>query len=389
MFNLSRFGELLGLLPRGVFERAVEQNKADRYRKSFSCWQQLVAMLYVQFRGASSLRVVESGFNALLPHHYHLGCKTLHRSTLADSNAKAQAVPAFEQLAGHLMQQVRGKVRQECRELLQIIDSSSVTVKGPGAQWAKHTRTKHAPGVKLHVVFEGEEAAPLAVQISDGNVSDVEYANQLSLEDDTTYVFDRGYCDYGLWWRIEQKSSRFVTRFKRNAKLEVVKERGIPKNAAGMILKDEEVRFANKRPGAGRVNPYTKMLRRIEVAREGKPALVLATNDMKSSALKISQRYKQRWQIELFFKWIKQHLKIKQLLGRSKSAVSIQILSALIAYLLVWIYKSTHKIKKSLWMLLAEIASTLFERTETQLHRHRRWREARSEIDSLQASLFT
>jgi putative transposase len=292
-------------------------------------------------------------------------------------------------LLKHLMQQVHRKLRRECTELLQLLDSSSITVKGPGAGWAKHTRTRHAPGVKLHLLLGGAaEGLPCGVQITDGNVQDLQYARTLRLESGTRYVFDKGYCDYRWWWQIEQSRAYFVTRFKRNAKLEVVKSRKIAKKAGAVILKDEEVRFANKHPGGGRSNPYTKTLRRIEVAREGKAPLVLASNDMKSSASKIAENYKQRWQIELFFKWIKQHLRIKRLLGRSKSAVCVQILTALIAYLLVAIYARTHGIRTSLWMLLAELRSTLFQRTDSELFRHRRWRERRSVFESMQADLF-
>ncbi len=389
MFRISRFGELLKLLPRGAFDRAVENVGADRYRKRFSCWQQLVAMLYGQFSGATSLRVLERGFNAQCAHHYHLGCKELRRSTLADSNAKDSCVAGFEALASELMKQARGQLRQEGEELLQLLDSSSITVKGPGAQWAKHTRTPRAPGVKLHLLLGGTQDAPLAAHLSDANVNDIEYARRLELEADGIYVFDKGYCNYTWWWEIQQSGARFVTRFKRNAKLEVLQRRKIARNAAGIILKDELVYLSNKNPGAGRKNPYKGPLRRIEVAREGKPSLVLATNDLKSAALKIAERYKQRWQIELFFKWIKQHLRIKRLFGRSRSAVYVQILSALIAYLLVAIYARTHGIVTSLRLVLAELSATLFQRPQSEFHRHRRRQEQQAAFKSMQATLFT
>lgn len=389
MFRVSRFCELLKPFPRGVFDQAVEEADADRGRKSFSCWQQMLSMLYLQLSGASSLRVLESGFNAQRAHHYHLGCGEVHRSTLADSNSKESCVSVFERVANALMQQGRGKLRRESKELLQLLDSSSITVKGPGAHWAKHTRTAHAPGVKLHLLLGGSPAKPVAAHLSDANVNDIDYARKLELEAGVIYVFDKGYCDYSWWLQIEQSGARFVTRFKRNANLKVLSQRKIPKDAAGTILKDELVCFGNKHPGGGRKNPYTGALRRIEVAREGKPALVLATNDLKSAALKIADRYKQRWQIELFFKWIKQHLGIKRLLGRSRSAVHIQILSALIAYLLVAIYARTHGLRQSLWLVLAELRATLFQRTHSELDRHRRWREQRSLFQSMQADIFT
>jgi len=148
------------------------------------------------------------------------------------------------------------------------------------------------------------------------------------------------------------------------------------------------VRLANKKPGAGRKIPYELPLRRIEVARENKPLLVLATNDMKSSAVNIAERYRARWQIELFFKCIKQHLRIKSFLGKSENAVRIQILTALIAYLLVALYAKRHALTKSLWMLFSELRATLFQRPNPALDRDRHRREQRSRFYSQQCPLF-
>ena len=388
MFRVSPFASVLKLLPRGLFDRLVEQHGADRYRKRFDCWQQLVVMIYAQFSGASSLRVLESSFNAHSAHHYHLRCRTLKRSTLADMNAGG-SVEVFAKLAEALMQQARGKLRSEGGELLRLLDSSSLTLKGHGYdEWTAKNRTRNTQGLKLHVLLGLTERAPLAQSISAPNLNDLDYARTLPIEPRAIYVFDKGYCDYSWWWRIHQSKARFVTRFKYNAKLAVVQDRRIAKNAAGIILKDQLVRLANRKSGAGRKIPYELPLRRIEVARENKPPLVLATNDLKSSALSIAERYRARWQIELFFKWIKQHLRIKRFLGKSENAVRIQILTALIAYLLVALHATQHALKKSLWIILSELRSTLFTRPDLELHRHRRWREQRSRFHAQQTVLF-
>lgn len=389
MFRISRFAEVLKLLPRPVFERAVDGQQADRYRKTFSCWQQLVAMLYAQFSGASSLRVLESSFNAQSSHHYHLGCTPLRRSTLADMNAHG-SVAVFVQLATALMQQVRGSWREEGEQLLQLLDSSSLTLKGEGFNaWSAPHRTCHTQGLKLHVLFGVQESAPLAQAITAPNVNDIEYARNLPLTPGVIYVFDKGYCDYNWWWRIQCSQARFVTRFKHNANLQRLKERHIAQDAQGIILKDELVRFGNKHPRGGRKNHYSLPLRRIEVARPGNTPLVLATNDLKSAALKIAERYRARWQIELFFKWIKQHLRIKRFLGRTERAVRIQILTALIAYLLVALYARATRSTRSLWMLLSELRATLFQRPDLEGHRQRRWRAQRAWFHSRQTALFT
>jgi IS4 transposase len=281
-------------------------------------------------------------------------------------------------------------VRAEAQEFLQLIDSTSVTLKGRGFdRWTLANRTRNTQGVKLHLLLGLAQEAPLAHSISAANLNDLHYARTLDIEPGVIYVFDKAYCDYAWWWKLTQSGARFVTRFKRNARLRVERERAIARNAQGIILKDELVSLSNKNPGGGRTNAYAGALRRIEVAREGKPSLVLATNDLKSCALRIAERYKARWQIELFFKWIKQHLNIKRFLGRTENAVRIQILTALITYLLVRLYAQAHRIKTSLWLLLSELRATLFQRPATELHRHRRWREQRSLHKLNQWPLFT
>src|SRR5690606_24128192 len=166
MFRVSPFASLLKLLPRGLFDRLVEQHGADRYRKRFDCWQQLVVMIYAQLSGASSLRVLESSFNAHSAHHYHLRCRTLKRSTLADMNACA-SVEVFAKLGEALMQQARGELRSEGGELLRLLVSSSLTLKGHGYdERTANKRTRHTQGLKLHVLWGLAERAPLAHAIS-------------------------------------------------------------------------------------------------------------------------------------------------------------------------------------------------------------------------------
>jgi putative transposase len=388
MYTISRFRELLNLFPRGVFDRAVRRREADKYRKGFSCWQQLVVMVYGQLTRASSLRVLLRGFNAQKHHHYHLGCSSVQRSTLADANAK-DVCGVFREAAEALMLQVSRRVRAEGSELLQLLDSTSITAKGRGFDaWSLANRTRNTQGIKLHVLFDPHAQAPIAHSITAPNVNDIDYARTLPLERDVIYVFDKGYCDYGWWWRIEQRGARFVTRLKRNAKVQCLEPRKVPRDSRKLILKDELIRLSNRNPGAGRHNPYTKPLRRIEVARQGKEPLVLVTNDLKSAALRIAQHYQARWQIELFFKWIKQHLRIKHFYGRSENAVRIQILAALIAYLLVALHHRKRQIKTTLWLHLSELTATLFQRPSYEHERYRRWRDQRTQRELMQAQLF-
>lgn len=389
MFRISRFAELLKQVPRGVFERSVRREQADKHRKGFDCWSQLVSMVYAQLSGATSLRVLERSFNAQTGHHYHLGSVAIHRSTLAEANARSDAA-VFAALAQALMQQVGSRTRRAGRQFLQLIDSSSITLKGRGFdEWTVQRRTRNTQGIKLHVLFDPAGAAPLAQQLTAPNVNDIEYARTLPIERGAIYVFDKAYCDYRWWWQITHSGAQFVTRFKRNARLEVLGERAIARAARGRILKDQLVRLSNRCPGAGRKNPYRAALRRIEVARAGGPPVVLATNDLKSSALRIAEHYRARWQIELFFKWIKQHLRIKQFLGRSDNAVRIQLLTALIAYLLVLLDAQAKRVKTTLWLHLSQLRATLFQRPQLDLHRHRLWRQQRAFFQAHQHVLFS
>ena len=190
------------------------------------------------------------------------------------------------------------------------------------------------------------------------------------------YVFDKGYNDYNWWNAIDEAEAPFVTRFKRNASIKVDKKLEILAVVAGIVLDDEMVSFKNKWLGVHRINLYhDKHLRRVTVARPDKDTpIILATNDLKSSALDIAQRYKERWGIELFFKWIKQHLQIKRFLGRSENAVRIQILTALISYLLVALFKDANALKQTLWDCLCLVRATLFQRPESEASSYRRRR---------------
>lgn len=230
---------------------------------------------------------------------------------------------------------------------------------------------------------------PIQHSLTPPNVNDRDEGVKLAIEPGAVYVFDKGYCDYTWWHRIDTAGAVFVTRFKRNAVLSVERELAIPAHDADTILSDTIVRFANKHPGAGRRNQYTQALRRVTVARPGgEPPLIFATNDLDSPASVIAQRYKERWGIELFFKWIKQHLRIRGFFGRSERAVRTQILTALIAYLLLALYHQARRYTGSLWALLAEVRSTLFQRPGIESILYRRRRDALAETNSRQAALF-
>ena len=390
MFRITTFQEILKGLPRGAFNQIVERHNGDKYSKKLRHWDQLIAMMYAQLSGTTGLRPLEIGFNHHAAHHYHLGTKAIKRSTLADANAARKDV-VFTETVQMLMQTVSRSLRSDSQALLYLLDSTSITLKGREFdRWTEQNRTRNTQGVKLHVLLDRHAQVPIWHSISAANVNDVEMAAQVPLQADAMYVFDKGYCDYNWWNQIDAAGAYFVTRFKRNAALRIDAQRAIPSEATALVLEDKTVCFKHKNPGGARRNAYAKPLRCITIVRPDKDTpLVLATNDLNSAALEIALRYKVRWDIELFFKWIKQHLKIKSFFGRSENAVRIQLLTALISYLLVAIYKQTHQIKQSLWECLCMVRATLFQRPDCAPSQFRQRRQAHEEMLKRQGQLFT
>lgn len=389
MFRITTFHEILKGLPRGTFDQLVKKHNADKYSKKFGHWDQLIAMLYAQLSGAPGLRPLETAFNGHVAHHYHLGTAPIKRSTLADANEK-RSDTVFSDVATWLMGQVSGQLRQESKELMFLLDSTSITLKGREFdRWTAANQTRNTQGIKLHVLLESLSQAPSWYSFSPANINDINMVGEIELQPDALYVFDKGYCDYNWWHRIDTEGARFVTRFKKNAGVAVVEQRPIPVHEQDTVLEDCIVRFKSKHPGAKRRNHYSKALRRVTVVRHDKPTpLILATNDLTMSASEVARRYKDRWAIELFFKWIKQHLKIKKFLGRSENAVRIQILTALISYLLVALYKQRHRLKQTLWDCLCLIRATLFQRPQSEELKYRIRQENAARMAQIQPALF-
>jgi len=369
MFSISRIHEVLQSVPRGAFNRIVQQHQADRYTKGFGCWQQLLAMVYVQLSGAKSLRELEMGFNAHPNQHYHLNARGVRRTTLADANSRRSPL-VFADLLQLLIAQAGRGARGQREELLYLLDATRVPL-GAGA-------------IKLHVLLDANTEAVAAASITPGNVNDITEARKLVIEPAATYVFDRGYCHYNWWHQIDGAQARWVSRFRRDARLNYLHERTV----SGEILRDSIVAFALRTPRGGHRNSYSTPLRRIEVRRPDQAPLVLATNDLSSPAEHIAALYKRRWQIELLFKWIKQHLQIGRFVGRNENAARIQLLTALIAYMLVLLLKVRSSFTASLWMLLAQLRHNLFQRPRTEETYWRRRKRRQLYIESVQPALL-
>jgi putative transposase len=385
IYSISRMQQVFQGLPRGAFQRAVDQHRGDRHCKGFTCWSHLVAMVYAQLAGVGSLRELEAGFNQHRSQHYHLHTRPVRRTTLADANAK-RSPEIFADTLRALMQLAGRRIKNERAQMLYLLDSTSIALRGRGTQWTRPSATR-TPGLKVHVLYSNAQQLPVHQTITPANVNDVDEGRKMPIQSGATYVFDKGYCDYGWWSRIDASGARFVTRLKANAAVRLVSSSSVPATDAGVILSDSTVRFARRSNRGGHRNPYEGFLRRIEVRRDAQNVLVLVTNDLSSSAAEIAQLYKQRWEIELFFKWIKQHLSIKRFLGESNNAIRIQLLTALIAYVLVAILNATAG-AKSLWGTLAEVRTGLFHRPHQDLAWFRRKRQQEGTQTAIQPGLF-
>ena len=341
MFNSSTLGEILKLLPRDKISKLVDKHGSDRWRKSFQTWDHLVAMLAAQLSGVSSLRDVENLFDAHRAQHYHLHCKGVKKSTLGDAN-KTRDYSVFADIAQAMIARSGSKGRK-AKQLLSVLDSSPIRLEGRGHDWAEKSRTRaHNQGLKLHLLITPDDAAIDYAAVTDMNVNDISDARDMSLEKGRIYVFDKGYCDYNWWFEIIDAGSHFVTRMKKNAAYKVLETCPLGAGEDNNILKDQIIELTNKAPGGVRKNNLVgRKLRLVEIEHPGgkNTPFFIISDMMDVPASDIADCYKKRWSIELLFKWIKQNLKIKRFMGESRNAVLIQIFVAIIAYLLVRLYK--------------------------------------------------
>ena len=354
--SCSMFSQILKLIPRTDFQRMVQQTGAEYRSKGLSSWSQFVAMLFCQLGRAHSLREIEGGLKSCEGKLVHLGIAAPARSSLSYANAHRRW-ELFEQVFYGLYErvaaQVAGKRKFRFKNKLVSLDSTVIDLCLSLYDWAKFRRTKGA--VKLHLVLDHDGYLPCFGVITDGKVQDVKVAHQLAFAPGTVVVDDRGYNDYRLFAEWTKTGVFFVTRLKANAQFEVVEEREPPQHRR--ILKDQTIRLTGT--GAQEKCPYR--LRRIEAVREDTgDILVFLTNHHDLGASTIAAVYKDRWQIELFFKALKQNLKIKTFIGTSANAVKTQIWTALIAMLLLRYLQLTSRFGWSLANLVALLRMNLF-----------------------------
>jgi putative transposase len=351
----STFVRLLKPLDRRQFAAIVERFDGNAYDKSFNSWDHLVALIFAQLGRVESLRGLVAGFNANAEHHYHLGVDKLARSTLSDANGR-RPVGIFAQTFALLAGMADRATRREGAAMIRLIDASPIPL-GKLCAWAGWNG--RIRGMKLHVVYDPKADVPRAVAVTPATVNDVEVGRQVAIEAGATYVFDKGYCHFGWWKKINDDGAFFVTRSKVNNRFRVTRKRR-PRKIVGdgfRIIDDADVVLASK--GSAKL-PIP--LRRIKVRRADGKRITLLTNDRKRTALEIAALYKDRWQIELLFRWIKQHLNIRKFLGTSENAIRLQLIAAMIAYLLLRIAAQINAIKMSPLRLAELIGQFLFTR---------------------------
>lgn len=325
----SVFHSVLKHVPWHVFDRLVEKHGADARVRRLTAKSQFVAMIYGQFSGASSLREIVAGLESHATRLYHLGVDPARRSTLSDANALRPSA-LFAELFAAMMKQAHRGLRRKLAEAVYLVDSTGLTLNRLSADWARFSAK--ACGAKLHVVYDPNADRPIYAAVSAAKVNDITVAQAMPIEEGATYVFDLGYYDYAWWAKLDRAGCRIVTRFKANTPLRLVEELPLAEGAA--VLSDR-IGFLPARQAHSRQNPMQDAVREVRVATDDGNVLRLLSNDLDAPAQEIADLYKRRWAIELFFRWIKQTLRIRRFFGVSQNAVRIQIAVALIAFLLL------------------------------------------------------
>jgi hypothetical protein len=356
--GMSIFGQVLSLIPRGEFERLVRKRKSDRQSKGFESWTQFVSMLFCQLAQAKSLREICQGLKACVGKLPHLGVmEAPNKSTLSYANSHRPwrlYEDVFFDVLGKCQNAAPGKKHKfRFKNKLLSLDATVIDLCAEVFDWAKFRRTKGA--IKLHLLLDHDGYLPVFALVTKGNVHDVRAAWMLDLPEGSIVAMDRAYVDYRLFQMWTDGQVWFVTRMKRNCAYRAIKNLPIPANRN--VLSDQLIKFTGPRTA----NQCLSTMRRVVVWNpEKEEEIVLLTNHLSFGATTIADIYKDRWEIELFFKALKQHLKVKTFVGTTPNALRIQIWTALIAMLLIKYLQFKSRLAWSLSNLVALLRWNLF-----------------------------
>ncbi len=352
--TISLFQQIIKSLPRRRINTLVATHKSDKWCKRFSTFDHLVVMIYAQLSGQTSLRDLEASFNASPARHYHLRAAGMKRSTLSDANA-ARPIGVFEDILSLLINETAPQTGKGVGQLVKILDSTTLALFAKTHKAMRYRFNNSA--IKLHLIYDPDSQCPTWFQITPARLHDSRMCEQLPVAAGQTYVFDRAYNNAQFWADIEAAGAVFVTRPKSNLAYDV---QAATPHYNSLVVADQTVILAGQ-PG----RKYPKPLRRIEIFDEDKGReLAFITNDFERSAEDIADLYKRRWQIELFFKWIKQNLKIKRFLAKHPKAIMVQIITALIAYVLLKKLHQKNRIKIPLKRIAALTTNYIFNLCE-------------------------
>jgi len=354
------FAQVMDFICRYEFQKCVNQYHGNHKIKSFSCWDQFLCMAFAQLTYRESLRDIETCLRVMTSKLYHMGFRgRIARNTLANANT-VRDWRIYADFAQILIQEAKGLYAGEDFGLeldntVYALDSTVIDLCLALFPWARFRKTKAA--VKLHTLLDLRGNIPTTVIITSGKVHDVKILDELMIESSAIYIMDRGYLDFGRLYSIHKTPAFFVTRAKKNTKFKRISSRPAKKSSG---IKSDQVGVL---VGYYPRRRYPEKIRRIVyVDPTAKKRFVFLTNNMSLSAKTIADLYKARWQVELFFKWIKQHLRIKAFYGTSENAVKTQIWGAISVYVLIAIIKKKLNLKLSLYSILQILSVALFEK---------------------------
>jgi transposase len=352
------FSQVVEFLPQRVFDRLTSKYFGNKSVKHFTCWNQLLCMIFGQLSARESLRDLIIVIEAHQSKSYHLGFgKNVTRSNLSKANENRN-FKIFEEFANHLILIAQTKSNKETFDIkgnIYAFDSSTIDLCLSVFCWAHFRKTK--AGIKLHTLFDVNTQIPVFIHITEANVHDVNAMDVIDYEPSAYYIFDRAYVDYERLFRITKAKAYFVVRAKSNVKFKRIYSQKVDKTTG---IKYDQI---GKIDGFYTSKDYPKKIRKVKFFdSENKKTLIFLTNNFELSAENIALLYKQRWQVELFFKWIKQHLKVKTFWGTTENAVRIQINVAIITYCLVSIIAKDLKINRSNYEILQILSASLLDK---------------------------
>ncbi len=355
------FSQIMDYAPKNTFDQLVIEHKGNYRHRTFSCWDQLLCLSFAQLTFRESLRDIETCLRSNSEKLYHMGIKgNISRTNLSRSN-ETRDWRIFARFANHLIQEALSLyakddlIYKELDNSLYALDSTTIDLCLSLFPWAKFRKNKSA--VKLHTLLDIRTSIPTFIYITSGNVHDVNILDVIPVETSAIYIIDKGYIDFERLFSLKTKNAFFITRAKKNFASQRVYSHDVSKYDG--IMYDQTVKLT----GIKSSTLYPEHLRKIKfVDKENDKEFIFLTNNFSLDAEMITKLYKDRWKIELFFKWIKQHLRIKSFYGTSENAVKVQIYSAIAIYVLVAIIKKKLKLSESLYTILQVLSINIFSK---------------------------